>query len=357
MAYHSLWLQNFRSYRDDSIEFTPGVNIIVGPNGSGKTNLLEALYVLSQGASFRVADKDLVRYNASGFRLEGLQEQQRRILAYSPHGPGPTKQFSLDGVKKQRLSYQQRVPVVLFEPDELRLLTGSPSRRRVYMDTLLAQLWPEAARLKNQFERALLQRNNILKHSQHTAPRVLEDRLFVWNIKLAEYAAGLVARRLEVARRYNQRIADLYASIAQHPSEVEVCYQTDISLANYKSNLLQQLITHSAADAQRGFTSAGPHRDDFSIMLNGKPAAVSASRGETRTLVLVLKMIELELLAQQHDRPPLLLLDDVFSELDAARRQALARLSRQYQTIITTTDADAIIKHFLEADYNIIATG
>lgn len=341
MIYHSLQLQQFRSYADFEVEFSPDVTIIVGPNGSGKTNLLEAVYVLSQGTSFRVADKELVRRDMPFGRAEGRYGDQQRIFLFDPHVK-PPKQFSIDGNKKHRLHASQRVPVVLFEPDELRLLSGSPQRRRDYMDGLLARLWPVAARQRGQFERALLQRNNILKQAAERGGQQYGDELFVWDIKFSEYASALVAHRMNLITRWNERLGDLYSAIAQSPSMVEVHYKSDLAAhpKDYMTGLLHALQGRRAHDIARGFSGAGPHRDDITVLLNGVDAAVSASRGEVRTLLLALKIIELDLLAAQSEHPPLLLLDDVFSELDAVRREALTKLTRQYQTIITTTDAD-----------------
>lgn len=353
MPYRSLSLKQFRSYDDFAVEFSPQVNIIVGPNGSGKTNLLEALYVLSQGSSFRVGDKDLVQHDQQWFRLEGVYDDQQRVLLVEPAAK-PPKQFNLDGVKRQRLSHQQRIPLVLFEPNELRLLHGSPQRRRDYIDGLLSRLWPDAGRRRSQFERALLQRNNIIKQAAQRGLPGIDDQLFVWDIKLAEYAEALVERRHELLEHWNDRLSPLYSDIAGTKSTIEVQYKSDMPLDGYKAHLLQQLAQRRGHDLTRGFTSVGPHRDDIVVLLNGVDAAVSASRGEIRSLVLSLKMIELDLLNELSLHPPLLLMDDVFSELDAKRRHALAQLAQAYQTVITTTDADSITQHFVH-DHKIIA--
>lgn len=346
MMHSALWLHNFRSYQDYTVELSPGVNIIVGPNGSGKTNLLEALYVLSQGASFRVSDTNLVRYGADVLRIESQYGDQRRRLAIQPEGL-PTKQFTLNGVKRQRLSHAHRLPVVLFEPDEMRLLNGSPGRRRDYLDGLIARLWPDAGRAKSQFERALAQRNNILKQFGQYNRANFEDQLFVWDIKLAEYAQLLVAKRQMIIEQYNNLLSHTYSAIAGQTNKLDVQYQSDVAAgSDYKTSLIHLLSTSLASDTRRGFTGVGPHRDDIIFSLNGFNVANSASRGEFRTLVLALKMIELQLIKDRNANPPLLLLDDVFSELDLTRRQALAKLSKDYQTIITTTDADVAKKYF-----------
>lgn len=353
MSYHSLSLKNFRSYSNHAVQLSPSVNIIVGPNGSGKTNLLEALYVLSHGSSFRVSDKDLVQHGQEWLRIEGVYEDKLRVMKYKLGGV-PPKEFNLDGVKKQRLTHQQRVPLVLFEPNELRLLNGAPQRRRDYIDALGGRLWPTAARLKGQYERALLQRNNIIRQAAERPSGVFDDQFFVWDIKLSEYAAGLVERRLELIKTWNQRLSELYSSIAGAQHNIEVIYKSSIQTADYKAALLHQLTARRQQDIVRGFTSVGPHRDDLVVLINGVDASVSASRGELRTLVLAIKIIELNVLNELSDKRPLLLLDDVFSELDAVRRRALAELARDFQTIITTTDADIVADYF-SSGYNLLS--
>lgn len=352
MAYSHLALHNFRSYANFTVEFSPSVNIIVGPNGAGKTNLLEALYVLSQGGSFRVSDKDLVSHGTAWFRLDGRLSKHQRTATYAP-GKTPPKQFTLDGLKKTRLTYAQKVPLVLFEPNELRMLSGSPQRRRDYLDGLVSRLWVDGGPRRSRFERALLQRNNIIKQVGVQPLSSLEDQLFVWDIKLAEYSAGLVTHRLAVLQHWNDRLAQQYSAIAGTPTRLEVRYKTDVEPQNYKADLLRQLTARRHGDIARGFTSVGPHRDDLTVFINGADAATSASRGELRTLMLSLKIIELQLLRIQLDQKPLLLLDDVFSELDSTRRRALAKVAQEFQTIITTTDAD-VVAHYFAAEHQLI---
>lgn len=330
------------------------MNIVVGPNGSGKTNLLEALYVISTGTSFRAADRDLVKHDKPWFRIEAQYDDDARTLTYNLTDTQSPKHFKLDGTKRVRLSYSQKIPVVLFEPDHLRLLSGSPSARRDYLDSVLAKLQPDFARARSQFERALLQRNNILKHAERRSA-ALEDQLFVWNIKLAELSENIAERRLGLIAFMNERIDGLYSHIADAPSKVCLEYDSELAIDNYKQAMLSQLDAHLNRDILRGFTSVGPHRDDFSLYLNGARSSVTASRGEVRSLLLTLKMIELDMLSSQHTHPPLLLLDDVFSELDVSRRHALSQLASTYQTVITTTDADAIVPHF-RGDYKVIET-
>jgi len=354
MGFASLALHNFRSYSRFAVALGSGVNIIVGPNGSGKTNLLEAVYVLSTGGTFRGAERDLVSHGSDWFRLEGLWDDQQRILTYALRsGQTADKQFNIDGSKKARLAHSLRIPVVLFEPDHLRLLTDSPAIRRNYLDSILVSLQLDYSRLKHQFERVLLQRNNLLK--SRLSPKKLDDSLFVWDIKFAELANLVVQRRRALIGDISESLSGIYSEIAHKESTVSASYVTSVNGENYQAQILHLLQKRRSDDLVRGFTTIGPQRDDFNLTLNGLRAEVSASRGEIRTLLLALKMIELRLEGRNTDHSPLLLLDDVFSELDTTRQAALAEAASKYQTIITTTEVSRL-KSYFNKNYNLIST-
>lgn len=352
--YKSLLLRQFRSYQEYSLNLGHGVTIVVGPNGSGKTNLLEALYVLSTGSSFRAADRELLRRGSDWFRLEGIWGEQKRILTLKVNGEKLEKQFNLDGVKRVRLSTEMRVPVVLFEPDHLRLLKASPSGRRDYLDLVLAKLQPDFMWLKHQFERVLQQRNAVLK--RRLPPGQLEDQLFAWDVRFAALSAQLVERRCELINLFDTHLGEIYSNIARGAHKLAVRYKNSVPAADYKAALMQQLAANTRRDSERGFTTVGPQRDDFEVLLNDAPSPAVASRGETRSIFLALKIYELQMLHKSLGVRPLLLLDDVFSELDSSRCQALAQVARDYQTVITTTDRDAAGQYFFE-NYSVVERG
>lgn len=351
--FKSVELHNFRSYEKYAVEFSPGVTIIVGPNGSGKTNLLEALYVLSAGSSFRGVDRDMVRHNQPWLKIEGVYDDMKRTIIYKVQPEKLEKQFDIDGTKKARLTHNYKLPVVLFEPDHLRLLRSSPTGRRDFLDSLLARMQPDFTWTKHQYERVLQQRNSLLKNKFNMAQ--IQDQLFAWDVRLADLGATIVQRRVGLISEINKVFSQIYSSIAGVNTLLEVEYKSSLPIENYQTNLLNALTKNVNGDIARGFTSYGPHRDDFLVKINGKPAAASASRGEVRSMLLSLKIIELELLARQNENPPILLLDDVFSELDSTRRRALTEVTKTYQTFITTTDADVVEKSFL-SDHKIIMT-
>jgi len=336
-------LQNFRSYGDASFELSPGVNIVVGPNASGKTNLLEALLVMARGSSYRARDSELVSFDKPWTRLDiNLADGSKRTIKIVRE-PVTAKTYELDKKIYKRLTLQNTLPVVLFEPEDLRLLSGGPERRRDYLDDLLEQTRPGYGTIRRQYKRALAQRNSLLKHSG------TREQVFPWNVRLSELAGQIAHARTELVITINKDMPGLYRELSSAKTELTLGYQSNQPIDNYETALLKSLEGSWELDLARGFTGQGPHRDDLSVLFNARPAGEVASRGEIRTAVLSLKIIELRLLEKLRERPPLLLLDDVFSELDGKRRHALTDHLSAYQTFITTTDADAVVGHFTES--------
>lgn len=350
MVFTDLRLQQYRSYQDSSFELGEGVNIVVGPNAAGKTNLLEAVMVASVGKSYRARDTGLVQAGADWARIDlHTSENILRTVKFQKDSTGKIqKTFEIDKKVYKRLPITQRQPVVLFEPNDLQLVEGEPSLRRNYFDDIIEQYTPAYEKNRLQYKRVVSQRNALLKQASGA-----DSQMFAWNLRLVDLGEKLVAERLKLLERINLKLSDTYSSISGRKTEVRVEYESSIDLKDYSSNLLRKLESSQTLDIQRGFTGNGPHRDDFVVYMNGALALQSASRGETRTLLLALKIIELQILEAERGIRPLLLLDDVFSELDGARRRALTDLLKDYQTVITTTDADAVIQNFTDI-HNII---
>lgn len=341
----ALRLQRFRSYRDDGFEFDTGVNIIVGPNASGKTNMLEAIQVAAQGASFRAKDSEMIAFGADWGRIDSQGSDGSRTVKLLPQENGSTKkEFVLKDQKLTRLALQKKLPLVLFEPNHLLLLHGPPDTRREYFDNLIEQLVPGYAKSRREFRRILAQRNSLLKQGKAT-----KKLLFPWNVRLSETGAVLAAERANLVGILRNKIDDIYKDVAQsRRTTIDIHYQAAYEVSQYGSSLLKALEERQDTDIERGYTTVGPHREDVAVTFDGRPTSEVASRGETRTVLLVLKILELELLEELRGRKPLLLLDDVFSELDGVRRKALTEAIQGYQTFITTTDADVVVHHFMD---------
>lgn len=338
----SLRLQNYRSYRDESFEFDEGVNIIVGPNASGKTNLLEAVLVLSRGSSFRTKDQELINHKAGWARLDGYFDKHTRAVKLQRNPESTIKTLLIDDKPYARLSAEKIHPTVLFEPDHLQLISRGPDQRRDYIDGFLERIDPSFKTLYRRYQRVIAQRNALLKKGRSPA----SQQLFAWDVRLVELGSQIARSRQELINELNKTIKKVYSEIAGKKSKVAVEYKSQFPVEHYASRLISRLESSLAQDLERGFTSYGPHREDFIFYIGGRPAIQQASRGEIRSLLLALKILELGMVEKAGSQKPIFLLDDVFSELDGSRRRALVGRLKGYQTIITTTDADAVMQYF-----------
>lgn len=341
-------LQNFRSYRDESFEFGEGVNIIVGPNGSGKTNLLEAIQVLSTGSSYRVDDAELISFDAEWARLDAQTDGHDRTIKIQSENGRTKKNYVFDEKPYKLLTRQYILPIVLFEPSHLQLLHGQPEGRRNYLDNLLEQTSAEFAGVRKHYRRVLSQRNALLK----SASRPDKEQFFVWNLRLSELGGAIAKARNDILEDIAKDMPELYNKIAgSSDSKIGIEYKSRLPLDQYETTLLKSLEQSHDVDLARGFTGSGPHRDDLVVMFDGRPANEVASRGEIRTALLALKIQELDLLEKALGKRPILLLDDVFSELDGKRRHALTEYLNIYQTFITTTDADLALYEQMKSSH------
>ena len=329
MIISSLKLTNFRSHSTYRLVCDSETSLILGPNGSGKTSVLEAIYILLQGKSFRASDPEIVKRGSDFYRIElELTSGETKTAIYDGH----TKTFTLSDKKYHRLPKKHHYPVVLFEPSDLNLITHSPSRRRTYFDRIFSQLDPTYANNLSRYQKALKQRNELLK-----SPTVTPDQLFSWNLLLAKYGLALFRARTELTEAINAELTPVYRSIANNTDRVSLAYITEISTTNQQQylNILEE---NFARDRLLGYTNFGIHRDDYLFIFNDVPAIGSASRGESRSLILALKFIEASLTYEKTRLRPLILLDDVFSELDSVRRAALINNFKNHQIILTSVE-------------------
>lgn len=324
-------VQHIRTHKDYTLDVSPGVSVVTGPNGSGKTSLIEALYIALQGGSFKGGDVDVLQQDMPWYRIDvTFDDEAARIVKFDPSRQTGRKQFEIDGKTSYRLSPRYKYPVVLFEPDDLRLLNGSPTRRRQFIDRFISQLDPEYALSLRRYDRALKQRNTLLKR-----PYVSDGDLFAWNVSLSEYGAYIIAQRLVFIDTLNKRLNETYETIAHTGDVVTMCY-SEASADNIQQKLLANLHAHVEKDKIIGFTSTGPHRHDVLFDFNHSPALSVASRGEVRSIVLALKFLEVDIIESITGKTPIILLDDVFSELDKDRQSYLIESTARNQIIITS---------------------
>lgn len=327
-------LRQYRSYLDSTFELSPGLNIIIGPNASGKTNLLEAVMFICKGTSFRTTDTELIMHNKNWARLEALVNGVQRTVSLR-NSNNPPKEFAIDNKPYLRINQTQQIPVVLFEPNHLLMLSGSPELRRNYLDNILDYTAADYKRNRLNYIKTLKQRNALLKTGQ-----VRKSELFPWNIRLSHIAGLLIKERLALADSINSKINDIYHTIAKDNKTITVRYKTCVEPEGYESLLLKKLDQSLELDLLRGFSAYGPHREDLEVLTNDKLSNQATSRGEARTIVIALKTIEANTIQQTSGFSPIILLDDVFSELDSSRTKQITHLLNENQTLITTTDKD-----------------
>ena len=321
----------------------------MGPNASGKTNLLEAVIALGIGSSFKAKDNELIQFNRPWARLEGNFDSHVRTLKIKAGEPA-VKSLDIGTKTLTRVRLEHTQPLVLFEPNHLLQLTTSPQARRDYIDELITKTDPAFGQINRLYKRVLAQRNSLLKKS----PSAIASQIFAWDVRLGELGSQIVSARLSLIGQLNQNLSKTYSQIAKKKASAAVSYKPLAPADVYATKLVDRLKKDLPRDIERGFTSDGPHREDISFVINGHPINSSASRGEIRSLLLALKILELDLVETAREQKAIFLLDDVFSELDNLRRQALVKAIRSHQAIITTTDADAVLDYFANSKYNLI---
>jgi DNA replication and repair protein RecF len=338
MRVERLRLRDFRTYAAADVAIGPSLTVVHGPNGAGKTNLLEALYFGCTSRSCRTSnERDIVRFDAPAARVEVRTADRDGAHELSVgFQPGEPKRLRVDGAPVERLADSPARPLIsVFLPDRLELVKGAPALRRAHLDQLVAALWPARAATRASYSRALAQRNALL--SRVRAGRVAEGALDAWDAELARSGVALRDDRAAAIERVGERFG-LQASDLGLAGVAEIRFRPR-SRAEDALALTAELAERRASDLERGFTQHGPHRDDLLLLRDGRELRSFGSQGEQRLGLLALLLAEREVLAAERGAPPLLLLDDVMSELDADRRGLLVRrLDDGGQAVITTTD-------------------
>lgn len=332
-------LRDFRNYERAAVALGPGLTIVAGPNGAGKTNLLEAVYFGCLARSPRTSnERELVRSGASVARV-GVSTVEEDGTAHSLEvgfTPGEPKSIRVDGAPVDNLSATQARPLAsVFLPDRLELVKGAPAPRRAHVDRFVAAVWPARAETRSAYSRALSQRNALLGRIRAggSSPATLDT----WDAELARHGIQLMEDRREVTQLLAPRFAEL-GTLLGLPEAVSLEYRPR-SPATDAVALAAELGERRGADLERGFTAHGPHRDDLRLVHDGRSLRRYGSQGQQRVALLALLFSERDVLREQRGTTPLMLLDDVMSELDGARRSLLAELLREGgQSVLTTTE-------------------
>lgn len=340
MILKSLSLQNFRNYQKADYQFDPGVTIIVGSNASGKSNLIEAIYLLATGKSRRTEqDIQLIHFGDQFCRVRCLAgDELEAVISLDPEQK-LKKKYLVNGVAKRRIDFAGRLSTVLFTPLDLDIALGAPSGRRRFLDEILDQADYEYRYALTSFTKGLRQRNALLEQVQKTGIR--NEKLFVyWNDLLIKNGQIITAKREELITYINNQKKELFP----------------FTLVYDKSIISEdRLLQYRDAEIGSGVTLVGPHRDDFKILAfqefarDLEDVKYFSSRGQQRLVVLELKLSQISYLTERNRQKPLLLLDDIFSELDESHIRHIFTIVHNQQTIITTTHEDFIPKKLLPA--------
>ncbi len=342
-------LQNYRNYGALELDTPNRVNVFLGPNAQGKTNLLEAIFVLALSKSHRTSkDKELIGWNAEAARVAGAADKKYGSvtleLVFSPQG----KKAKINGLEQRKLSdFIGTVNVVMFAPEDLEIVKGTPGIRRRFLDMEIGQVQPGYLHTLQQYGKVLQQRNNYLKSAGPSG--VNANMLDVWNVQLAEHGVKIMRKRKQFIQKLQTFAESIHRGITNGAEQLDIQYRPSFESGDPEDEtvLFQQfmikLTQTKDQEIRRGVTLTGPHRDDLAFYINGKEAQIFGSQGQQRTTALSLKLAEIELIHEEIGEYPLLLLDDVLSELDANRQtQLIETFQSKVQTFITTTGLESV---------------
>jgi DNA replication and repair protein RecF len=356
MWLENLQLQNFRNYEAVDIDFTPGVNIFLGSNAQGKTNLLEAIYALALTRSHRTTnDKDLIGWEGKTAKVSGVVERRLGKLPLEIDFTTKGKKARMNHLDQAKLAnYVGQMNVILFAPEDLALIKGAPALRRNFIDREFSQMSPKYLYVANQYRAILKQRNQYLKQLQNKKSR---DLLYleVLTEQLSGYAAELIIRRLVLVERLARAAKPIHAAITQELEQLDIKYVSQLSeeerqdQETIKSALLARYIKLQEREIFMGTTLLGPHRDDLQFLVNDHDVAEFGSQGQQRTAALALKLAEIDLMKEETDEYPILLLDDVLSELDTVRQtHLLMAMQDKVQTFLTTPSLSDVARQLIK---------
>ncbi|BAY12403.1 DNA replication/repair protein RecF [Calothrix sp. NIES-2098] len=359
MFLKSIHLRQFRNYTDQKVEFSAAKTILVGNNAQGKSNLLEAVELLATLRSHRMArDRDLVQEGEAIAQVNASLERQTGIsdLSLTLRRNG-RRTVALNGESVRRqMDFLGVLNAVEFSSLDLDLVRGGPEGRRSWLDTLLIQLEPVYAHILHQYNQVLRQRNAFLKHTQDSALSTQHaEQLAVWDAQLATTGTRVIRRRERAIQRLAPIATKWHSSISGSTETLQIEYAPSVPLGdNYPQEVQQAFLDkiqqRAVAELRQGTTLVGPHRDEVELIINQTPARQYGSQGQQRTLVLALKLAELQLIEEVVGEPPLLLLDDVLAELDLYRQnQLLDAIQDRFQTLITTTHLGSFDSQWLNS--------
>ena len=340
MFIKSLELMNFRNYEFLEIKFSQGTNILYGDNAQGKTNMLEAIYLCATTKSHKGSkDRDVIRFDAQEAHLRTYLDKDAIQYKIDMHlRKNRSKGIAIDGQKlKKAADLLGLLNVVFFSPEDLGIIKNGPAERRRFVDMELCQLDHVYLHSLNQYHKIINQRNKLLKDMQWKPQ--LKDTLEIWDTQLISFGIQMIERRKVFVEQLNQMISEIHKSLSGNREELLIQYEPDVSPENYEA----AMESSREKDIRLKQTSVGPHRDDFSFQIGQVDIRKFGSQGQQRTAALSLKLAEIELVKQKIKDAPIILLDDVLSELDRKRQKQLLDSIEGMQTILTCTGLEEFV--------------
>ena len=348
MVIKSLRLVNYRSYKDKTFNFSDNLNILIGKNAQGKTNVLEAIFYTVIGKSFKTSkEKEVISWGEEKAYVRGeFQKKYREEKIELFFDKNKKKSIKVDNIPLHKIGeLLGRTNAICFSPEELKLVKESPEERRRFINIDISQTNRRYFYTIGRYEKVLANRNKLLKSNQLN---VIKDTIDIWDRSLSELAEKIYIERKKFIEELTPYAKLAHQYISGGSEELELVYRSSFE-DNYKEKMIKYLNKNLEKDYKLGFTTAGIHRDDIDIYLNGVEVKNFGSQGQQRTVALSMKLAELEIFKNKTGEYPILLLDDVFSELDENRRQKLLNFTSKTQTIITCTDINKKIKaNFIE---------
>lgn len=336
-------VKNFRNYTDLSVSFNDNINVFIGKNAQGKTNLLEAIFFCGVGTSFRsIKDKEVIKWNEEFSKIEiEVEKKYRKEKIEIIFSKTSKKTIKIDSIAVKKIGdLLGEVPVVFFSPDELKLIKESPDERRKFMNIDISQTNKKYFYNLQRYEKILANRNKFLKDTKDI--ELLKDCIDIWDRSLVDVAEKIIIERENFIKKLAPLAQKAHFYISNGKEDLKIQYKgfDKGKSDSYKESLYKALKKNLEKDFRLGYTSIGPHRDDIDIYLNNIEVKNFGSQGQQRTVSLSLKLAELEIIKEKTGDYPILLLDDVFSELDSDRRQRLLKFTTRTQCFITCTDFD-----------------
>ncbi|AYD39050.1 DNA replication/repair protein RecF [Clostridium fermenticellae] len=345
MYIKNLQFIDFRNYKKVNIELNKNTNIFIGDNAQGKTNILEGIYYCSIGKSQRTSrDKELINWNGKEayLNLYVVKDRLNKKIEIKIFKDGK-KGININSIKVNKMSELMGVlNVVMFSPDDLKIVKESPSYRRKFLDIELCKLSKRYYFNLQQYNKVLAQRNIILKDSSENKLKIID----IYDEQLSKYGSEIISLRNKYVKKLENKGKIIHRDITSGKEKLELFYITDVSITdNLKENMLKRLKENRSKDFQRKITSIGPHKDDFEVKINGMNVRNYGSQGQQRTSVLTIKFASFEIIKDLMGEYPVLLLDDVLSELDASRQKYILNSINGIQTFITCTGIGDIKKY------------